>query len=106
MNCFSCDITAVVDKFVNISRKYNCTPLQLELLCAVAKLENPELLDRILKETEAVHGPGAAQVGLVSALAENGQVNALRNTLMVESFNKHFIKFFIKHLHFRILLLM
>lgn len=106
MTCFSCDITAVVDKFVNISRKYNCTPLQLELLCAVAKLENAELLDRILKETEAVHGPGAAQVGLVSALAENGQANALRNTLIVESFNKHFINISIKRLHFRILLLM
>lgn len=78
----------------------------MELLCAVAKLENAELLDRILKETEVVHGPGAAQVGLVSALAENGQANALRNTLIVESFNKHFINISIKRLHFRILLLM
>lgn len=100
---FSYDIAAVVDKFVNISRKYNCTPLQLELLRAVAKIENPELLDRVLKETEAVHGPGAAQVGLVSALAENGQENALRKTLIVE-FNRNFIKFFIKPSHFRILL--
>lgn len=96
---FSYDITTVVDKFVNISRKYHCTPLQLELLCTVAKLENSELLDRVLKETEAIHGSGAAQVGLVSALAENGQENALRKTLIVE-FNRHFITFFSKTVTF------
>ncbi|XP_048517733.1 leucine-rich PPR motif-containing protein, mitochondrial isoform X2 [Dendroctonus ponderosae] len=71
-----------VERYIELSQKYKCTPFQLEILKAVSKEQNSAVLDRLLKATEAVHGSAAAQLGLIAALAENGQQNALRNALL------------------------
>lgn len=78
-----------MEKFIEISRKHKCTPLQFEVLSAVAERQDADQLQRVVKATEAVHGAAQTQVGLIAALAENGQGNALRKTLIVR--NKIFV---------------
>lgn len=86
---FSGQTTKAVERYIELSQKYKCTPFQLEVLKAVSKEQNPAMLDRVLKATEAVHGSAAAQLGLIAALAENGQQNALTNVLLVRTIIAH-----------------
>ncbi|XP_066248718.1 leucine-rich PPR motif-containing protein, mitochondrial isoform X2 [Euwallacea similis] len=71
-----------VRQYLELSKKHQCTPFQLEVLRVATKQENVSQLEKLLKATEEVHGVGVAQVGLIAALAENGQDKALRNTIL------------------------
>ncbi|XP_050312939.1 leucine-rich PPR motif-containing protein, mitochondrial [Anthonomus grandis grandis] len=75
------NIDKAVNKYVELAKKYKCTPLQLEVFRQVINLENGEQLEQVLNATIEVHGVPAAHVGLIAALAENGQENALRKFL-------------------------
>ncbi|CAG9769248.1 unnamed protein product [Ceutorhynchus assimilis] len=81
----SANIDEAVAKYIELSEKHKCTPLQVELLRAVARTENSLQLEKVLRATEAVHGTVVSQSGLFAALAENGQENALRKTLLINS---------------------
>lgn len=67
------------------AEKHRCTPLQLELLSDLVKCEKEDLLQRALDATSKVHGPGAARLALVKALAQNGKHKPLRKFLIVRS---------------------
>ncbi|XP_066150797.1 leucine-rich PPR motif-containing protein, mitochondrial isoform X2 [Euwallacea fornicatus] len=76
------NINEAVRQYLELSKKHQCTPLQFEILREVAREKNVSQLEKVLKATEEVHGVGATHVGLIAALAENGQDKALRNTLL------------------------
>ncbi|XP_060524412.1 leucine-rich PPR motif-containing protein, mitochondrial [Cylas formicarius] len=76
------NLDKAVERYVELSTKYKCTPLQRELISALARTENFDLLEKVMSITEKVHGGAAAHVGLIAALAENGQMKPLRKALI------------------------
>lgn len=77
------DLQQAVQKYEELSKKYNCTPLQLELLNAVMKADNLELINKVLNTTENVHGKVSTLSVFIASLAENGLVNKLQKVLGV-----------------------
>lgn len=57
--------------------------MQLELLNAVMKADNLELINKVLNTTENVHGKVSTLSVFIASLAENGLVNKLQKVLGV-----------------------
>ncbi|KAJ8921642.1 hypothetical protein NQ315_010551 [Exocentrus adspersus] len=81
------DLEKSVNIYLNCAKEYKCTPLQLELVKAILKVENEKLLQLVIDATESVHGKVPAQVVLIAALAENGQLKELQKLLMKNAVN-------------------
>ncbi|KAG5894067.1 hypothetical protein JTB14_003926 [Gonioctena quinquepunctata] len=75
------NLEKAVSTYIDLSKRYRCTPLQLEVIRELVKMENEPSLQAVLNATSAVHGPVSTQVALITALAEIGQEKALRKIL-------------------------
>ncbi|CAH0552880.1 unnamed protein product [Brassicogethes aeneus] len=76
-----CDVQKAVERFVEFSNQYKCTPLQLELIRALLEENNEDLIKAALTATEKVHGTTAAFSVYASALAEKGLTKKLTKYL-------------------------
>ncbi|KAK4881374.1 hypothetical protein RN001_004693 [Aquatica leii] len=76
------DLEKAVSVFKKYTEKYNCTPLQLELLSALVKNENLELLQETLNCCSKVHGYEATIIPAVAAFAQNGLHKPLKKFLL------------------------
>ncbi|KAF2901912.1 hypothetical protein ILUMI_04268 [Ignelater luminosus] len=76
------NLTKAVEVFTNFAQKYNCTPLQVELLYTLVKAENERLMQDVLNVTTKVHGTEAANLSLVTVLAQSGLHRSLRKFII------------------------
>lgn len=85
-----------METYINLAEKYKCTPLQLEIFCAILEVKNQDLLKKVTDVTEKVHGSLGASIAMICALAEMGMDKSLIKFLTVSlevSSNVNFYEF-------------
>lgn len=84
--------------YINFTKNYNCTPLQVELFKAIILSNHKEeLLENVENHTALVHGKEPTKVALIAAIAECGKESLLADLLSVRVTNlfKVLITFYI-----------
>lgn len=74
--------------YENCTNKYKATPQQLTLLRATLKQREAKLFERVVNATQVVHGKPGAYIAVISALAEEGMKDSLKQFLVVGYKNK------------------
>lgn len=77
------NLEQAVQVYVDCTKNYKSTPLQLELLCSLLKVRNVDLFERAVAATQTVHGKRGASAAVVFALAEEGMTDGLKKFLTV-----------------------
>lgn len=87
MFSFRNDLESAISEYKIFANKYNCTPLQLELMLQIVKNERSDLLQECLDVTSKIHGIIRTRVTLLAAFAENQMQGPITKLLMVRVFN-------------------
>lgn len=80
---YSRDIKKACRTYINFVNQYKCTPLQLELIKEILKIEDEGLLKEVLISTSSIHGSISTQELLIAAAAELGNIGLLQKILAV-----------------------
>lgn len=72
-----------IELYIECTKKYKCTPLQVEMLKQCIQNQRMDLFQIILDASSQVHGIVKTKITVIGTLAECGLKNALRKFLMV-----------------------
>lgn len=83
--CFRDDVAGAVSEYKRCVLQHRMTPLQHELLCAVCRRGDKELLETVSGLTGSVHGRDSFSVALAAAYAETELTEQLKSLLQVRT---------------------